>query len=84
MHYIQFFLLQVGNLFLRCGEYLLDLLDIHVPKDTLDLILVLMQVYGSHMQEFRNIPQIALLTEKSCCMSSGTLNCGRKFLTTFP
>ena len=44
--------MQVGNLVLRCGEYLLGLLDIHVPKDTLDLILVLMQVYGSHMQEF--------------------------------
>ena len=39
--------MQVGSLVLRCGEYLLDLLDIHVPKDTLDLFLVLMQVYGS-------------------------------------
>ena len=32
---------------LAFGEYLLDLLDIHDPRNTLDLILILMQVYGS-------------------------------------
>ena len=50
MHSGQFVLQQADNLGFRRGEYLLDFFDIQVPKNTLDLILILIQV---HMQKFK-------------------------------
>ena len=64
--------LKTVDLILRCGEYLLDHINISILENTVELIPILAEVRGGHIREFRNIPQIASLTGSWRRLSSGT------------
>ena len=69
-----FVLLQTQELVLSRGQYILDLIEIHVPMKTLELIFLSFKCTVTHMQEFMNLLEIVSLTENRYCTFSGSLN----------
>ena len=79
----QVFFLKTLNLVERRGEYFLDLVHIHVSKNALTLITVLVEVRGAPHTRIHEYSHIASCTRKWHGAYSSVPNLWRKFLRTF-